>query len=287
MTQKHNTKQTHDIARTVLAKIKDEHIEPKASWHFRLKNIGMWVGGIGAMLVGGSALSALFFGVRNAEWDAYGATHGTFIGFFFTTLPYLWILLGIVFVFLAYEGIRHTKRGYRHRVAVLVVGSLFISSFIGMGLYTVGVGYAFDSAAGRLPFHKGTLEQKIERWVQPERGLLAGTIEQDEGAYVLTAFDESVWNITYERLTPRDEVVLNHFDDVRLIGIAESDSTFFVCRVLPWEVRGVRPPRGDISQKMDMIHESLQRERNFREMRSTKCRGLQPLQKLERVDTSK
>ena len=164
---------------SVLSRITKEHVTPTPRSHFIFKEGVVWsVGGL-SVLLGGLGVAAIIFTVRYSEWEYFDATHDNFLNFLLDIMPYTWIIALILFAVLAYESVRHTKRGYRYHVPVLILGSVGASVALGSVIYAFGAGPFIDRQIGSfIPLHRNLLDTKLAFWNQPDRGIIAGVITE-------------------------------------------------------------------------------------------------------------
>jgi hypothetical protein len=282
-TTQHKQEEHADLAAKVFGRIKDEKIAPRSRWHFVLHNYTLWALWGVSIIVGALAVAANIFVFANFGWQLYAATHNSFMGFVLDYLPYLWLVTLCIFVFIAYENMRHTKRGYRYPLWVIVAVSILASGFGGVMLYTAGVGQFVDSTIGkRIPLHRPFVMIKTEHWVSPERGLLAGEVvnaDETSDIFVLRTFEGVEWTIETSSLMEPDWRALNEFSEVRVIGVplvAMGTERFHACFVLPWELHGrmMQPAGPRPHQLVTHIGTSSPNERKVIGMRSSTCKDV-------------
>ncbi|MCD4694216.1 hypothetical protein K8R62_02550 [bacterium] len=165
------------ISEVIFKKIKESHIKPKPKWEFLLKDYTIWtLFGI-SLIVGGLAFSVIFYMFANNDWNLYQYVSGSFIGFFFVTLPYFWLIILVMFIVLAYYNLRHTKRGYLLSLRKIFLFSLLSSFLLGGVLYFAGLGKSINSIFNeKVPFYEKVLGHRNSVWNNPQRGLLAGEV---------------------------------------------------------------------------------------------------------------
>lgn len=285
------------FAAKVLDRIEEEKVIPRARWHFLLRNVVLWSLWIASVVVGAMAVAAAIFFVMNFQWRLYMATHESLSSFVVASLPYAWIVTLILFTLLAYENIRHTKRGYRYPLWVIVALNITGSALGGVVLYAVGGGQFVDETiGGRIPMHRPFFAMEKERWMQPERGLLAGAVEgvhDEQGTLTLRAFDATEWTIETASLHDIDWKVINDFSEVRIVGVPVATTTsdgsherlLHACFVLPWEVHGrmgpVPPPPVGFGERPRGGMKRMIAERNEGEERSNECKDVRLYETLQ------
>ena len=140
----------HDTASSILSRIEKESIVPTPRWHFLLKEGAVWSFGFAAIVFGSLSVAAIIFTGRYSDWEYYEATHATLFTFILDMMPYTWIASLTLFGVVAYLSMRHTKRGYRYSLPMMLAGSVGISTVLGAGLYAVGTGPFIDEQLGRV-----------------------------------------------------------------------------------------------------------------------------------------
>ncbi len=108
-----NDKERKGIASSVLSRIESEGVTPTPRSQFVLQEGAVWGAGAFAIFVGALGVASIIFTARNSEWEFYEATHDTLLTFAIEIAPYAWLIALAVFAVIAYEAVRHTKRGYR------------------------------------------------------------------------------------------------------------------------------------------------------------------------------
>ena len=169
---------THpDIASSVLSRITNEGLTPTPRYHFLLRDGVVWALGGFSVIVGAFGVAAIIFTARHSEWQSYQATHDSLGAFLFDIMPYTWIVTLGLFAALSFAFVRHTKRGYRYQVIVLMVSSVGASAALGTAVFAFGAGPFIDQKLGAfIPLHRSLHDKKLGFWNQPDRGLVEGVV---------------------------------------------------------------------------------------------------------------
>ena len=133
------------ISQEVLNKIKDKNIKPKPKWKFLVREYLMWIFFGLAVFVGSLAVSIIIFILTHIGWSGHMFKLG-----FLLNIPYFWILILLIFLFLAYYNFKHTKNGYQYNPYMVVVLSVLISIVLGSVMYGLGQGEKMERM-----FYKG------------------------------------------------------------------------------------------------------------------------------------
>ncbi|HBR80242.1 MAG: hypothetical protein UX09_C0027G0012 [Candidatus Uhrbacteria bacterium GW2011_GWE2_45_35] len=236
-----------NFSEKVLAEL--EKVKQTPAWKFKIKNLLFWILWVIFVVFGGSlAVAAIAFHTRFSGWNFYPVTHGSVGIFLLDTLPYVWLLIFIAFLFIGYENFKNTKHGYRYSFAGIVSFSLLCCLISGFVLYSIGVGKFLDEDFGKhLPFHHPAFEQQLKAWQNPGRGLLTGnvvSINFEIKTFVLQDAAENFWQVDGSNLVEEDwqEVLLAEAGELRLLGLnlSEVENNFIACLIMPWgeEMRG-------------------------------------------------
>ncbi len=268
------------LTERVLGRIDSEHLSPRPRWAFALENWFFWTLGALALALGALASAAALFEVANTGWDFYMDTHRDLLTFIVAAAPYLWLLVLALFVFIGYENIRRTKRGYRYPLAVIVIGSILTSVVLGTALFAAGFGEEIEEAIGdHPPFYRPVVLAEHAHWLSPQQGLLGGTIvavSTTSESFTLKDFDGAVWTIDASDLGATSTAAVERGGVVRVIGLPTTNATsttLHACAVFSWKTYGAPtddalPPFAPLPMPMP--------ERSMGGMRISLCRGASP-----------
>jgi len=227
------------ISQKVLTKIKEQQIKPKPKWQFLLNNYSLWIIGITCLIIGAVAASVAIFQLTNGDWDVLSLLGSRALGFFFTSLPYFWLGMIILFLAFAYFGITRTKTGYRYQRAALITGLITSIGFFGLSFQMLNFGQSIDRGfRQKSPFYQRINQERGRRWQRPNSGMLAGRIIAiSQKTMEIKDFQGNNWviDISQARMPFND---FKKDDQVRIIGEKTSNGQFKARAVLPWHKPG-------------------------------------------------
>lgn len=202
----HTPEETHvDIASTVLSRITSEGLMPTPRYHFLLREGVVWTLGVLSVVVGAFGVAAILFTARHSEWQYYQATHDSLFSFLVDIMPYTWLVTLGLFAGLSFAFVRHTKRGYKYQVPVLIIVSVGASTLLGTLVFALGAGPFIDQKLGAfIPLHRSLHDKKLGFWNQPDRGLVAGVVT-----------DISTATESFTVMSPSREFLTIRMDDLR------------------------------------------------------------------------
>ncbi|MFM2383968.1 MAG: hypothetical protein RIQ72_540, partial [Candidatus Parcubacteria bacterium] len=205
----------------VLSRIEQEGIKPHGRWYFILKNELLWSIGILTVLIGACAVSAALYNLSHTEFELYQVTHDSALLFFYDMMPFVWIFGLLIFIGIGYIQIRHTKKGYKYPLYILVGGMLLISIALGVMLHSIDIGKRTEEVFGRyIPFHRSGEMIRQDRWINAPKGIVAGeVILVDTQMFAVKDFKGEQWLIATEFLGPRDMFLVATGTKVRIVTL--------------------------------------------------------------------
>jgi len=199
-----------DISKNILKEIEKKHIKPIPKWQFVLLHIGLFVMFGFAILFGSLATSLVLFHITTIDWEIVPRLRGGLQSFIYV-LPYIWILVTGLMIFLATLVYKHTYKGYRLKPSIIILVSIIASLLIGSVLFATksaeGMERAMRANIGPYAQYR-ELREKI--WQAPERGILPGKIIkiQNNSIMLLDGFSGKRWTVDISeakipKLTPK------------------------------------------------------------------------------------
>ena len=210
-----------NIGKKILDMIEEKKIIPRPKWQFLLKAVLTWISGAVSLIIGALAFSVIIHILKNNDWDAYRYINDSLLQFILLTLPYFWILFLIIFIFIFHYNFKHTKKGYKYRLYIVVILSIFLSMLIGSALYAAGVGKSIDFIlSDRLPVYTKFINRRQKIWTAAGEGRLGGTIIniKSEKEFELEDLEGKSWYVMFEDadIHPRVKIEVNK--KIRIIG---------------------------------------------------------------------
>jgi hypothetical protein len=224
-------------AKDILRKIEEEKIEPKSKWLFLVKDYLIWFLFLLAIVIGSVAWSVIVFLLLDNDWDVYMHLERSFISSVIISLPYIWIIIVILFYFLAYFNYKHTKGGYKIKPLIIVSVSVLVSIVLGGFLLANGFGRTIDSALSQnVPYYEKMIGYREDVWNNPDKGLLGGRIlkMKNENNFLLEGLDDKRWKIVGDNIFWSGHVSPGPGVRIKVIGEKRDDNLFYAEEVRPW-----------------------------------------------------
>ena len=245
-----------NLTQKILEKIKEDKIEPKPKWQFLIKAYSIWVFFGLSVLIGSLSFAVMIFIIFN---DAtFELLKDNWLKNILQTLPYFWIALLVVFIFIAYFNLKHTKTGYRINPYGLIALSIVASLLLGSLIYAFGDAQMIEKITyNKIPLYKNLANRQAQIWVEPQNGRLGGVIMEvsiSDNKFELRDFRGQSWviiiqeNAIQSQQIPEPEFIkvpcpkrncqkpytrIRIGDRVGLIGEQLTAEEFFAIKILP------------------------------------------------------
>lgn len=230
-------------AKKIIERIKEEKLEPTPKWMFISGNVLIWSAFALTILFGAMAFSVILFAIQQTDFNIISHLSHSRLELLLGILPFIWLILVIIFLILAMLSLRYSRRGYKFSLFKLVSLSLLISVALGTLFFLAG-------GSGRLEkifdinvlTYESIEERKIQIWSNPDQGFLAGTI-LEEGTEVmrLRDFAHEEWQVTLTDAFIAPIVMLEPGEVIKIIGQKTGPNNFKAEEIRPWGGRGGRP----------------------------------------------
>lgn len=237
-----------NLIQDTLEKIKAQKIAPAPRWKYLVREYGLWGALILVIVLSAAALSVAHYSLVSLDWDLYPFLQQSFLRYAFSIFPFFWVIILGLFFLLAFFDLRRTATGYRFnwvQLALIIGGSVLV---LGLGMSWVGWGGKLNGRLAKdIPYYgRHMMVMREAQWMQPERGLLAGTIERvTQDALVLIDLEGKKWEIEMNQgVVVRPAVNLSIGEMVKIIGTKKEKNVFKAGEIRPWIGRGMMPGGG-------------------------------------------
>ncbi len=227
----------------VLKRLEAEGITPRSRLYFMAHEYALWGAWLATVALGAVSLAVLSFSSVYMGYALYEATHDNLLTFLIDSLPFLWLIALALMIFAAHFNLRHTKRGYKYPVILVIGSSLGFSVVGGVVLHYLGAGYYFDRFLGEVSgAYESRLEFEAHLWQAPKQGRLVGRAELPDEAGVIkglifTDIEDESWQLIPEGLNEREAEMLRSGRKVKIIVATSSETgenARITCGVFPW-----------------------------------------------------
>ena len=237
-----NKYMTDKLINETIEKIKQQKIVPQAKWMYMLKRYLKWFAFALTICLSAISLSVIFFVVVGLDWDLHRFMQMSQFHHAFLILPRFWILLVILLMIIAFFEMRKTDVGYRYSWQKILVISVGMAAVFTILFSFAGMGKRFNStAANKIPGYGRHIITKETQWMQPEKGLLAGTVKDmnDDVVILKDLQGENREVVLNENTFIRPMAKINKDEMIKIIG-KNKDGRFYAIEIRPWIGKGER-----------------------------------------------
>lgn len=232
------------ISKRVLEKIKKGNIKPIPKWQFMLKGSFVWIlFGINLILGSIGFAIIMYLLVNNDSVLDFSLTKDI-VEWIFLSIPILWILLTVFFLFVAYYNFKNTEGGYRLSAGKKVLINITITIFLGLTLYVFGFSQRLNNIfSENVSFYTHTFDRRDEIWMRPEEGFLSGeimSINEETEEMVLRDLNGKEWSVAYGDAIIKSRVVFDVGERIKILGKALPGNVFEAFEIRPWGGMGRR-----------------------------------------------
>lgn len=187
----------------IVKTIKDKKIEPRPRWWFWFKNSSVWLAGIVALFLGSISSALIIYLSIGNDISIHRLAGASFFDLLLLSIPFFWLAVSAIFVYLAYINLKNTDHGYRY--SPWLIGScLLMGSFVlGAIIYGCGFGQKLDDLLGKkMPFYEYVANPRISFWSREDKGRLSGLVVEkiSDEKVVLIDRQKKVWLVNIDKL---------------------------------------------------------------------------------------
>lgn len=233
------------LSSTIIKEIKEKDIKPIPKWQFALLHIGMWILFGFALLFGSLATGIILFHLATTDWEVVPRIAGGLHSFIYV-LPYIWILVVGLMIFLATKVYKHTIKGYRVRPSIIVTIAIIASLILGSILFATRFAQGMDKLLReKVQPYRQYQELREKVWQAPERGLLPGKIVKmdNNSLWIIDDYTGKKWEVDVaDAILPPLAPPPRIGDHIVIVGEKTDASTFDAegIRLAPHVLRGFK-----------------------------------------------
>lgn len=220
--------------------IQEEEIKQTPKWYFILKNTRIWGGFLLSVIVGAMAFSVILFSIQQSDFELLNHVKHSKLESILVFLPFFWIVILILFSVFAFYSIRSSKKAYKYSLTSLLGLSTFLSILIGTLFFISGGAQQLEqSFANKVEAYNSLQEKKLQIWMNPTEGMLAGKILKTENDTIyLKDFSNKEWKINFKDIFIPPILELETGEEIKLVGTLKSNSLFIAKEIRPWRSFG-------------------------------------------------
>ncbi len=225
----------NELSKRIQEHIDTNNIKPLPRWRFILLRSSFWLLAFLSVVIGSFAVGAiLFLFLDYNNHNLIGASEN--ITEFLLMIPYLWIVMFLMFILIARISIAHTQKGYQYRIHSVIVVSVLLSIIFGSVLNFIGVSKITNESLNEFPVYQYVTYDAKDAYTRPILGRLAGIIVfvKNNNNFTLQDFNGHMWQIHLGTTT--SGFIPEASSTVRMLGLLETSSKIFYAKsISEWE----------------------------------------------------
>ncbi len=235
----------------ILEKIETQNIEPTPRWYFQFKNLAFWSVFLISIFIGSVAFSIILYSVQQTDFVLISHLKHSKMESFLVLLPYFWLILLLVFSLLAFFSFKNFKKAYKYSLVSILSLSVFLSIILGcLTFISGGAQFLERKFADKIEIYNSIEEKKIQHWMQPDSGFLAGTIlEVKMDTLVLEDFNQIKWQIYFKDVFIPPVIEITEGEQIKILGKKTDDNIFEASEIRPWRAFGKSNQHGRKNKK--------------------------------------
>lgn len=227
------------ISKKVLEKIKKEDIKPIGKLSFILKDSFILILFFLNILFGSIGLAISIYLFRMSDIFDLILSVNDFIQILIISIPVIWVLITLLFIFVSYLNFRYSKGGYRFSFIKIFLINLLIIFVLGISIDSFGLSERLNTVfSSNFPMYQQSVDPRYQVWNRPEEGYLAGEIREiNVGGILIEDLSGNSWNIDISDANIRRMVNMQKGEKIKIRGSVVDNNTFKALDILPWEGR--------------------------------------------------
>ncbi len=146
------------LSSKIQEKINSGEIKCLPRWRFVLFRCLAWMLGVTSIILGSISVSViLFLFDDHRQRGFFNVPHE--IAEFLLAIPFVWIVLFIIFIIIARISINHTAGGYKYRFSRVILLTVLASFFLGVIINTIGIGRVVHEFLEEVPGYRYVTHQ--------------------------------------------------------------------------------------------------------------------------------
>lgn len=228
------------ISNKVIEIIKKEDIKPIGRLSFILKDSFILLLFLLNIIFGSIGFAICIYLFRMSDVFDLVLSVNDFIQILIISIPIIWILITLLFLFVSYLNFKYSKRGYRLSFIKIFLINILVIFVLGISLDALGLSERLNRLfSTNIPIYQQSVDPRYQVWNRPDEGYLAGDIlEINVGEIVINDLNGNSWKVDISEANVRRMVIMQENEKVKIKGSIGENNTFTATDILPWEGRG-------------------------------------------------
>lgn len=227
-----------DLEKKILDQIEKRQLAPRPYAYFLARRSVFWTLAIVSILLGAISTDVMIYGVLDYIGPSRPLIEELPFYDWFESLPFVWLVLLVLFVASAFFGLHKTKRGYRYRVSRVLAGAILTSVILGVLFHRFDVGKRIHQYLNaNVPAYERFVRSREDQWSVPDKGLLGGYVlaVSDAKSLTLRGFRGREWTVDFSKASISLSEPLMDEGIIAIRGVRTGDTTFRAQSIEEWD----------------------------------------------------
>ncbi len=206
---------TEQFCDKIMNEIKQKKVCPRPCWFYHVKRLSLWLAIILLIIVIGWSLAIDWHLLTSYDWEMARQTNIPLWRHAVMALPYLWLIVAGIGLWLIIALTRKTESGYRWPIIRALSVIFVIIGIVGFfGHLFKGDKIAHERMM-RSRFYQASVFTNEDLWSRPDWGVLSGTIieQKPDGYLMVKDYKNNVWRVSADNVLDFDRPLEQPFRD--------------------------------------------------------------------------
>lgn len=166
-----------ELEKNILEQIEKRGLVPRSYAYFMARRSVFWTLACVSVVLGAVSVAVMIYGALDELATGGRSTDEIPFDDVFESLPFVWLVMLVLFTVSALYGVHKTRRGYRYRASLVVVGAVLASAVLGALLHRFDVGKQIHQYLNsQFPAYERLVRSREDDWSAPDNGYLGGYV---------------------------------------------------------------------------------------------------------------
>lgn len=188
---------SQNLSDKIMNEITEHKVCPRPCWFYRIKSLFIWMFLVILVFIIGWSLAIDWHLLSSYDWEMARQTNIPLWRHAVMALPYLWLIVAGIGLWLVISLTRKTEKGYRWPVIKSLAVIFVLIGVIGFVGHLVKGDKLTHERMMRSRIYRASVFTNDDLWTRPEWGVLSGTIisQQQDGNLIIRDGKDRVWNV--------------------------------------------------------------------------------------------
>lgn len=227
------------LSNKIIDEINKKNVKPIPKYQFLLKKYIIWILFILSILIGSLSFAFILFQITDIDFEIYNELNEIYPNYIFQIIPFIWILIMGLFLFVAYYNFKYTDSGYKYNNYIILFISFLLSIILGFIMYFFNVSAIIETNIIEIYVpseYQKMLNPQKNIWNNPNKGLLHGILKKRENRnrFIIEDINNKIWYIDTNNIPINIQNDFQINQRIKIQGIYIDEKEFKAKKIIPW-----------------------------------------------------